>query len=693
MNVTNLLLRNNYIPVPVSDWDIEGGKEAMATIMVNLAYYGYGLHVDTYKAVYKLGPLVLAEWWENVEKELKDITGESRKMGDFVVYKNFPAEVLDKTEAEYWIPQILMYWGFPNEYFTEEVQPREKISKKEKKKAIVLRRSNANTTKDILLSLLKSPARWKDHELADALFLAENLPIQLGNVAFKENMVALATAMMTQGRKINISTATDVLRLATGLSDGDISLRLKFKFKSFKKPVRRFLLSLLEECTSLQDDVARRPEMFKRLFHQLHAGDYKKSYPRVCKVMDDLYNDRLVTFNSLVENALLHENKVALQLLTTRPGEFRRRLVHTLDVYGSDAAEAFINADVLEKLTTYQIVSMRTYLETVNDRVHRMFPPKGDWSKAQIGSPRHVKEKHVKSIVKALGKELARRVPSVKVLDEMSENVKLPSNGSEAGIYTRGTVFQIPKNVEFIRTVSYWQAKSTYGNIWFDNGWNFFDSNWQAVGTLSWMMPQFPQFAYTKGEKIAVFSGDPVNSKEMEGKACQMIDLYPSKLQKYGVRYAVWNILCYSRIPFSKVTDVFAALQWGNDAQEGKLFEPSRCQLSFPLTSEHTTKYICVIDLVTREMTYIDANLHANVMDASYNEKTLEKNMPAYMEYIKSLPSVHDLFRESVDKNGDGMHVLYSDADSKLDGEKAYVFKPENKSSKFKPVDLNKILT
>ena len=248
----------------------------------------------------------------------------------------------------------------------------------------------------------------------------------------------------------------------------------------------------------------------------------------------------------------------------------------------------------------------------------------------------------------------------------------LPSNDGEASPYNRGTVFPIPDEVDFIRTASYWQ--NTKGGVtWFDNGWNFFDKDWKDLGACCWSAVHFPGDGYPRlsNKKLegagAIFSGDPINTAEMKGRAAQLIDLYPSKLVAQGVRYAVWNILCYSRISFSQADDVFAALMWGKDPESGKLFEPSRCQLAFPLKGDSMTKYVCVIDLVTRELIYIDANLHGQVQTAASNGKSLEANMPAFMEYIASLPTVHDLFRESVSKKAE-MQVLYSDKDAELRG-------------------------
>lgn len=676
-NNFNILLRHNYISLPSPDG--QSGVESIATVMMNLSYYGYALNVEGYKSLTQLGPVMLAAWWSEVEKELKSITGEDRKIGDFVVYKNFPAEVLEKSAAEYWIPQIMIYWGFPKEFFTEEVAPRERMN--EQPRVAVLHPCRRDTLQNILNSYCQSPARWKDQEFEDVLFLAKNLPVNVAKLAFKENLVRLVSTFVVEGRAVILNTATDVLRLAVGLSDGDVSLREKCKFISFKKPHRRFLLSLLEKCNNINEDVARRPELWKRLLHQLHPGDYKAQFPRVCQVMNDLYHGRLSTFNSKVEILLRDKQAEVLGLLSDRPGEFRRRLIHTLDLFGEKAADAFIQEAVLGKLTTAQAVSLRSFLETVSARDFRIFPPKGNWNKAQVVPARKVEEKHLSTLSKALGQLITKRIPKVKVLDSATRLIKLPNNGGEVSPYARGTVFPIPDDIQFIRSASYWRFQGR--TAWFDNGWNFFSENWKACGTIAWNIPMYADGA-------AAFSGDPLNSQDAEGRATQLIDLYPKRLLSAGVRYAIWNVLCYSSIPFSKA-EVFAALQWGEDAQKGGLFEPSRTQLALPLTGDQLTKYIVLIDMEKREMIYLDANLQGSTSSASNNCIVLEKMMPAYMEYLASLPSVHDLFRESVDEKSE-TQILYSDKDTKLEDVPAYVFRPENKSNKFKPVDINSLL-
>lgn len=685
-NITNILVRNGFVST-----DVVGvmsdvvSDEHIATVLMNLEYYGFSLSKDAYQAVRRMPTDAFKMWWSDLETELKIITGDDRNIGDFVVYKNFPEEVLDKSASEYWLAQILMYWGVPNEFFTEEVKPREDMNPAERN-SITLKLANNNTIQDIFDSLLSVPAKWKRLEKEDVLFLSlakNTVNVDFSKISFKENLVSLVAEFIKNDKGATVSTATDVLRLGAGLSDADVSLREKVKFKSFNRPTRRFLLKSLEGCTHLEEDVARRKNVWKRFLHQLHPGDYKSDYPKVFKVADDLYNDRLSTFNSKVEELIRNKNIKALDLLKIKPGEFSRRLAHMTDVYGQDAVDSF--ADVLPKLSTAQIVALRKHFDTLASRKTRIFTPKGSLTKLQIAEAKSVDSKYADAISASIGKVLAERVPKVKVLDINTDNIKLPNSGSDEGEYTRGTVFQIPNEVTFIRTASYWKNKSL-GNSWFDNGWNFFDADWKTLGACCWDRNDF-------GNSAAIFSGDPTNSKEMQGRAAQLIDIYPDKLLKQGVRYAVWNVLCFSRIKFSEAEDVFAALQWGESPTAGNLFEPSRCQLSFQLKGDYLTKYVCVLDLDTREMTYLDANFKAEVNSAISNGKSLSTLIPAFMEHINAIPSVYDLFKESVDEdNGEG-YIIYTDKDVVFeDTVKAYCFKQEG-NNKFENIDINEILS
>lgn len=683
-NDTNILLRNGYVAVPSTQ--SKKDTQAIATILMNLEYYGYCLSEEAFRSVQNMSKNALAIWWSGIEAELKSITGDDRKIDDFVVYKNFPKEVIEKTEAEYWIAQILMYWGFPNHYYTQVIEPREGMEPSERNSKTLLLASTT-TLQTILNGLLEEQARWKPQQLQDILALAKTQYVNVESVVFKENLVALVSHFVQMGVEIKLKSATDVLRLAVGLSDGDVSLRQKTQFMSFNRKTRRFLMNMLESSTNLVEDVARRKGVWKKFLHRLHPGEFQKSYPKTAHVADNLYNDKFITFNSKIEKGLRQRDLGVLNELASRPGEFMRRLTHTLDVYGEAAVDAL--SGVISSLSNQQVVSIRRHLEVANTRTTRLFTPKGNWNRLQVGVARPINPTHVETLCSRLGSSLRERVPSVATLDPDVELIKLPNSGGDTGSYSRGTTFKIPDEVKFIRTASYWRSNNKMlGNIWFDNGWNFFDESWNPTGHVCWNYPKF----MAGNKPAAAFSGDPTNIKNDEGKATQIIDLYLDSLIKVGVRYAVWNVISFNQIPFKEADEVFAALQWGHDAEKSKLFEPSRCQLAFPLIGDYKTKYVCVIDLKARQMTYIDANLKADVSSASKNGKTLRQQMPAFMDYIRSLPTVHDLFKESINANAEIYGVLYTDQGIKLSkDQQAYVFMPQT-GQDFTPIDLNKIL-
>jgi hypothetical protein len=677
-----ILIGRDLIAIPAAAGE-PAPAASLATVAANIAHYGYALAAEAYGALGKLGQAELAAWWTEVEVVLAALTGADKKLESLVVYKNFPAEVLAMTEAEYWTRQILMYWGLPNEWLTQEAAPR--AAMEEAPTFRVLQLADAAALPRVLHALLAVPARWIEAQWEDVRFLVGTLDrqIDLAEVPFVENRIRLAAHMLERGARVKVEAATDVLRLAAALSGGDISLREPCKLRNLSRRERRYLLGMLEGAKHLDEDLARRPETWKRLLHLLHPGDYRDDCPRVVAAYDKLYNGVAVpSFNSELERLLAARDREALGLLKTRPGEYMRRLHATLLAFGADSVRAF--GEVIEKLTTIQLLKLHRDLETIGDRSWRTFPPRGNWSKVQIVPaderrelPRAVRQ----DLLGMIGPELARRlrrVGPVALAPEVAR-VKLQTSDGELSPFGRGTVFPIPERIRFVRTATYWKTGPTGTDTWFDNGWNFCKEDWSPIGCCAW--------DEEKWHDAAVFSGDPTSSKELEGRACQMLDLYLDELVKHGARFAVWTVLCYSRITFSKAIEVYAALQWGEDPQAGKLFEPSRCQLSFPLRGESLTKYVAYLDLQRRELVYLDANLPARVSTAGANGKLLARTMPAFVEYLASLPSVHDLFVHAR-KDPAGMPVLYDDAERPLAGGRpAYVFRPANEASSFVPFD------
>ena len=683
----DLLIRHHVLSLPTAG-DAPLPRDVFATLLSNIQHYGYGLTVEAVTRLRHADPDAVRAWWPDVEAAFRSITGDDRDMEAHVVYSNFPAEVLAMSEADYWIRQILMYWGLPNELFTTAPEPRKPMPARDRQLRM-LRPATPDSPAHILDGLLGQTARWTDGQWEDVTTLSVHVDgsVALNAVPFKENLVRIAAWLLDMGGEARVETATDVLRLAVGLSDGDIALREPCKLRNFTRSERRFLIDMLESAKHLDEDIARRPERFKRLLRGLRPGDYASRCPRVVAAYDRLYNDSFApSWAARVEAALESKDPGALALLRARPGEFLRRLHVALLLFGHAAAEAF--EAVLPKLTVIQLLSIRRYLATVNDRQFRTIAPKGNWTRLQILD--NPKSRRLPSALRdrldaAIGAELRLRLTAVvptATVDERLTGVTLPTNDGDLLPYGRGTAFRLPDHVTFVRTASYWASGPTGRNVWYDNGWNFFDAKWRPKGTCCWNSTRFGD--------AAIFSGDPTNSKDAQGRACQLIDLYPNKLASKGVRYAVWSLLCYSRKAFDDAREVFGLLQWGSKKQKGRLLEPSRSQLAFPVKGANYTKFVAWLDVKKREVVFMDANLRAQVSSALANTGRLKEVMPAFAEYLGALPTVHDLLREL--PPGDDLVALYDDADRDLSGRSAYVFQPRSEDGDFEAFALTKLL-
>lgn len=687
VDINTVLISNGFINVTALDSARDDNHAAIGTILSNLAHFGFIPSVDALNALRTLSDFELGEFWGSIREALREVTGANRNMDRFVVYKNFPAEVLDMSQAQYWFSQVLMYWGVPSPFFTQTEKAREPLNLKERNLK-VLALAAAHTPTSILANLARCHARWTDDQRAQADFLLLELvpPVLLDQYGFKENAIHHAAIMVERNRSaygVGVDTATDVARLMAAMSQGDISLRTRVQFRRFSRPERQALLNLLEGCRNIEEDMARRPGLWKRIMHALRPGDYKACWQTIA-ACGRLYMGLVKSYSSRIEKALVMRDASVLALLQERPGEFVRRFHKLYALFGTLTVDAFLG--VVDRLSTLQLLRIDRYVRTINDRDSLVYAPRGNWMKAQIATNQKVKiatedrARLRRAIVAVIRDRLAAKFPEGFDVSDQAENVRLQTNDQKLAPYGRGTVFDIPQDVKFIRSASYWEAKAA-SNIWYDNGWNFFDADWKSKGVCCW--------DENRVGNAAVFSGDPCNVSEVRGRACQMIDLYPEKLLERGIRYAVWNILCFSSLSFDMAEDVLATLQWGEDAQSGKLFEPSRCQMVFPVRGANLTKYIAYVDLVERKLIYADANLRGRVNSASANSTILEETFPPFVEYLKSLPTVADLFRTG--KPG-VLPVLYSDEGVDVENEHAYVFLRRNPKNEFQGIDLSSVL-
>lgn len=699
MQIVEALLRNQYVDFDTPSVTETFNVQKIGTILSNLAYYGYTLSKECYLSLQSLSDSQLDSFWQELSPALNEVTGANRNMAQFVVYKNFPTEVLAMSDAQYWLSQIAMYWGFPNELFTESEKERPPLSEKIKS-MIVLQQSAPGTISQLLNQLIAQPTKWSDNQKQMFLTFVEHVKptqIDITEYGFKENGIKAVVYTLEHAIPFYMRDITDILRLCATLSN--CSMRGKIKFKKFKQAERKLIVNAIEQMLKtssfyVEQDIAKKKETWKLLFNHIHIFDY--ACPLLQKVYVKLYKKQLHSFNAKVQKALDNRDVKLFTLLKDRPTEFIRLFRQIYSAFGhtclSHLDYALLNADRVN------LLKFKRYVNTINERKTLIYAPNGNWTKAQFVENTHSQLdesviKHINVVIDdVLMSQNKIQYPNGVVIDPQLANVKLQTNDQELAEYGRGTCFPIPDNIKFVRTASYWKAKFEDGldNCWFDNGWNFFDKDWKALGVCSWDWNSFGM----SDCKSAIFSGDPTNSKDLEGRACQMIDLYLDKLREDGVRYAVWSILCYSHVSFSQADEVLATLQWGENPEQGRLYEPKRAQMVFPLKGNNLTKYIAYLDLVENKLVYLDANLYGKVSTAFDNLNMLSSRMPAMAEYLDTLPTIVDMFpnanvlgEQTEFNSGTETAFLYSDKGIAIKDTSAYVFKAVNQQNSFKKIE------
>lgn len=679
-----ILLSNQMITVNIQPVSKEkADTQSVGTVLSNFAFYGFKPSKSLMEVILNLSEKELSDFWFKTEKTFKDFFEVALNAKKGVVYKNFPAEVLNKTDAEYWFAQILMYLGLPVSFFVEIEKEREKspIAVEDLKSLHIADDSSLSV---IYHNLMNKKVAYTPIEKEYLVFLTQELnvsDVNISTIPFKMNGVFLAHEVMKNGGNVSAGNATDIIRLASFVGADGKTLNEKIEFFKFSRKDRKVFLKMLLEIPHYEEDFAARPESFKAFMKALRPGDYSWA-KKVSEMYHALYNKEVRSFASKVEQS---ENP--WELLSKRPGVFLRSFHKVYSLNAEKAVESF--EKVAKELTVFQLLKLKKYVLNINDIEELIVRPSSLWAKAKLieNKKKVIKksdqEKLIAVINEVLSEKLNSALPEGVMKGEGLNDIRLPSNDQEISL-GRGTEYKIPENIKFIRTASYWTNKMNGipMNFWFDNGFNFIHEKEEMNKTICWNS--------NISSELAVFSGDPVISQNKDKCATQIIDLNLDNLKEAGFKYAVWNILSYSNIKFNDAEKVSGMLQYLEDQNKGELFEPSKIDLQFDLKGNSLCKFVAYIDIQERKLVFLDMELpKMRVSSAAENINSVKKYLPAVIDYIKLIPTVNDLV-ENV-KEGT-IPFVYSDKDVNIKEGKAFVFKNVNEDNEFEKFEIDSIL-
>lgn len=636
-----IAIKNNYLPLKKVDFLAPKSLENAATVVSNMNAYGFMPSMEIFEELTHMDLSTLTSWWSETEFALREFSGADKDINGSIVYKNFPEEVMNKSQAEYLIDQICIYFGVPYDLLRESEKPREQLREKTTYK--VLQKAPENYLEQVSLSLIGKASRWTDLEMEEMkyLFLNNNPVLDIQSFAFKMNAVSLSRLAFENDKPIIVKNAMDVLRIALLWSDLlDTTPTKLIKFKNFTRKERRFLLGLLNSSETLQSDLSMKKAVWKKLFQRLNPSDY--NFDKVIQAYDAIYNKKIKGGSSEFFSLMNLGNPKAMLVAEKKSSGFYLRNFHQL--YAKFGQVALTNMiPLLKDLTINQLLKLEKYLLTENAKEVRIIAPKGNWNKSVLvkNNKQRFKQGETDQLLASISSELNTRLsvfyPEGVLLSKEVDSIKIPTNDMKIDFYGRGTSFDIPQNIKSVRLFSHWIVGSNE-NVWFDNGVTLFDENKAVNGFCDWAT------AYAN-DTGAVFSGDPLPSNDKQGKAAQGIDLNIDSLVASGHRYALWSILSYNDMPFNEACEVYADMQFCEEPQVGEIFEPKRSQMSFDIKCQNKSKYVAYVDLVERKVVFLDASMPAKIHGVKENEGWISERFSSIVEYVNSQPSVYDLFK------------------------------------------------
>ena len=645
----------------------EKNKQIVATMNKNIEVFGYTMSEALFDKLVHMKAKNREVMYNTLVNGLKEITGADRVYNP--MYPNFPESVMEKDDFELYFNAIVHYWSFGTLLPYEEKKERVPLFNVAKVK--VLEAGSFDDLNDIFNNLCASKTSLSKSDVEDMIFILNSAKVTLPDeIPFKENAACVCRLLVDTGvdtdgylcRKY-IKTATDVLRLVTAMSDGDVSLAENTEFRNLKRGERRIIMNLLAGCGNAAEDMSRYAGRWIRVGEKLHPGEFAKNerYTKAVQAFGVIRNDgKIKSFAGRVDAAVASGDvNTVVSLLKKRPGEFARRIDFLLRTFDKDAdrkAVIMSFASVAKDVSSTVLLQVREHfinkLDGSDDM--RVFFPKGNLARSY-----YVKNNKTKTIPEDVMKMVIAVCESTLVniygnreflgkvyIDEALKNYTVPFSLRSAGktmtAVSRGSRIAIDDSAKIIRPFIWWT--NTKDNIIdVDLSVAVFADNWDCLEHVSYTNLKSSRFGICH-------SGDITNGGPVDGEGvAEFIDLDIEKALSAGARYAAFNVYNFSDENFSKMEHAAFGFMTRNDMKSGEIFEPSTVKQRMDLASATTTCIPVIFDLRERVLIWCDMALTADHVRAGYGGINVESNLPSVVVTCKAMvdvkkPNLYDLF-------------------------------------------------
>ena len=646
MKLTEIMLtRCNKILVlhPYKDVNEEVSKEYIGMLCRQLLEYGYGISENTMSYLSHDNLTHFIELYKFLVDKIPEMCGADRHYRVF--YPNFPEQVKNTPDDEIFINAILHYMS--GGIYELPTETREYVKDKLRKKvhnAKILQVATKSDVIDFFNSLITSkvPIAKSDQELVeellpimeremgwslnhcyDRIVVRENAAIVAGIIVKTHESHSLLHDKELYTTMTNLlSKPTDVLRLITFLSDGDVSLATNTRFKSFSRATRRYLLSLINSFDRndiwVQDQFAREKKRWVRIAEKLHPneGTNPKFYSRAANLLSSL-NDFKTVESSIEEAINTHDISAMNELIYKAPGLIIRNLDRIIRQSDTAYSKKVIDmlADSMYKVST-----------SVLCQVHDHFNNRSDYDMVRVfnllNGKNYYKENDLKPLSRdivdylqtKIGRELLKRyknwdygreIKSI-YISNVFNNLALPRNMRDSAdgfkVIPRNSRFVLQKSTTHFRPFVWWTNPDDDERLDIDLSASLYDKDFKYLDHCS--------YTNIKCSSYGLFhSGDITNGGDFDGQGVtESIDINIPDLETSNCNYVVFSIHAFTSQLFSNLEHLrFGFMELDNASyNNGVVIQPDKVDMLFNSSADANTIVTVVYNVKDRTITWVD---------------------------------------------------------------------------------------
>ena len=667
--------------------------EELATLIKKFEGYGYIFSKELAITISKEERNVIIDKLKAVIKVIEDFKSDKNYT---VFYKNFPDEVINMSEVDLYINQILHYWiGYlpsnSENVIKEDVEPSKLVKARE------LNLIDDEMIEKLFIDLLSSNVTLSEQYLDDVCVLTNNKSIKelekyMEYIQMKETLTVVSSYILKKEGVLigNFKTTTDILRLIAKISGDELNNK-HIHFAYFSRTELSQLMTKLENLQNPMPDIKRYSKPWHTFF-KLYAKKINfHKYPKVRNAVDMLFGD----ISYMTERGKINEKIKRLPIMSEEEldnfvkeyivfyGDYVREILSLLNKANENQYEKLLIGleNCVTKVNTrilFQLYDRIINLKAKDKTVPRLVNSKGKWRrlKESISLSDELLNRVLQIVEDGIKTQLKEKENLGKVfIDEDYKNIMLTTSEKDSNVslrpMTRGSRIKFNPKAEVLRFFVAWKNLDEKTLKELNTAYSKLDEK-----TLKELTPMYSRVdvdlsaltfnenlefndvvAYYNQKKSGfAFSGDITNAPE---GALEYIDVFDlERLKKKGNRYILMQIRSYNGYTFEEINSVYAGVMelTSIEAKEKKNMYSTAITEGFQIVSSERTTNTILVDLKNYEYIWLDMNMDSYKLDIFQNALNYEEipylnDMLRYFSR-KQYVTMYDLLKLNADVRG-----------------------------------------